>query len=162
MSDPGQMAPDIELRTPAGRLVSLRAAWSLGPVLVTFFKVACPTCQLLFPYLEKLNRAYGARGLTVLGISQDDAEATLEFGSAKGATFPLLLDPEPFGVSGSSGISNVPATFLVGKDGQVWETLSGWSRSDVNSLADTIARMVGVTPSAISAEDDGAPAWKPG
>jgi peroxiredoxin len=162
MIQPGNPAPPFELPIPEGRVVGLQAACSLGPVVVAFFKASCPTCQLTVPYLEKLHQALKDAGVTVLGVSQDDAETTAAFAAAHGLTFRLLLDGEGFPVSRAWAIENVPSIFLVGKDGQVWEAMTGWSRSELNSIAATAARMAGVTPPVLSVETDGAPVWKPG
>lgn len=162
MIQPGNPAPTFELPAPEGRVVSLQAACSLGPVVVAFFKVACPTCQLTFPYLEKLHQALKGASVTVLGVSQDDAEATAAFASTHGLTFRLLLDGEGFPISSAWAIENVPSLFLVGKDCQVWEAMTGWSRNEVNSIAATAARMAGAAPLVLIPDTDGAPAWKPG
>jgi peroxiredoxin len=162
MISPGQPAPALELRTPEGRPVSLQAACTIGPVIAAFFKSSCPTCQLAFPYLEKFHKAFAESGLTVLGISQESAEETVRFALEKGDSFRMLLDPEPYEASRTWGVENVPTFYLVGRDGMVWEALTGWSRQEMNSLALTIAKMVSAEPVVISAEDDGAPAWRPG
>ncbi|MBI4867439.1 MAG: TlpA family protein disulfide reductase [Candidatus Wallbacteria bacterium] len=162
MIQPGLQAPAIRLPTPEGRVVSVPDAVSLGPVVLAFFKVSCPTCQLTFPYLQKLHAAYGDAGVTVLGISQDGPEETVRFAAERGCTFRMLLDGEGYPASRAFGLETVPAIFLVGKDGQVWETLAGWSRQEMNSLSGTLARMSGVEVAVVSREDDAAPAWKPG
>ena len=61
-----------------------------GPVLLAFFKITCPVCQLTFPFLERLHTA---GTLPIYGISQNDAEDTREFNQHFGVTFPTLLDP---------------------------------------------------------------------
>ncbi|MBI3893366.1 MAG: TlpA family protein disulfide reductase, partial [Candidatus Wallbacteria bacterium] len=139
-----------------------QSACTFGPVLLAFFKVGCPTCQLVFPYIEKLHRALGEAGLTVLGVSQDDAEATVAFATEKGCTFRMLLDGEGYPASKAYGVAHVPSLFLIGKDGQVWETIVGWSKDAMNSMAGTAAGMVGAKPVVVCAAEDAAPPWKPG
>jgi peroxiredoxin len=121
-------------------------------VLLAFFKVACPVCQLTFPFLERLSRA-----LKIFGVSQDDAEATREFNQEHGITFPALLDSEGegFPASNAYGISRVPSLFLIEPDGKISWTLEGFSKKDLEQLG---AR-VGVKP---FKPGEDVPEWKAG
>ena len=49
-------APQFDLPGLAGDRTSLPDLLVSGPVLLAFFKVTCPTCQLTFPFLERLHR----------------------------------------------------------------------------------------------------------
>ena len=60
-------------------------------MLLAFFKISCPVCQLTAPYLERLA-VRNERAVQVIGISQDDAGATRGFANRFGLTFPTLLD----------------------------------------------------------------------
>jgi peroxiredoxin len=55
----GAKAPDFELKTLDGKRVSLSEKLSRGAVVLAFFKVSCPTCQYAFPFLDRLEKAYG-------------------------------------------------------------------------------------------------------
>ena len=46
---PGSKAPDFELPDRDGASHSLSDALRKGPVLLTFFKISCPTCQFQSP-----------------------------------------------------------------------------------------------------------------
>ena len=87
--DAGSPAPDFRLSRLAGGEATSGELISHGPVLLAFFKVTCPVCQLTFPYLERLH---AAGTLPVYGISQNDARDTREFNREFGVTFPTLLD----------------------------------------------------------------------
>ena len=63
-----------------------------GPVVLAFFKVSCPTCQYAFPFLERLEQAYGHKGVRIIGVSQNDPKETAAFTKEFGVTFPVLLD----------------------------------------------------------------------
>ena len=87
----GAAAPEFKLADLAGR-EQTRAGISGGyPVLLAFFKAACPTCQYTFPFLERLYRGRTNRDIGIYAISQDDAESTLEFHNEFGITVPTLL-----------------------------------------------------------------------
>ena len=88
----GTKAPDFELKTLDGKQFSLSDELARGPVVLVFFKVSCPTCQYAFPFFERLHKAYGHKGVTLVGISQNDAKDTAAFNKEFGITFPVLLD----------------------------------------------------------------------
>ena len=58
--------------------------------VLAFFKISCPTCQLAFPFLERIHSS--GTGLEFTGISQDDDAATEQFLKRYGITFPVRLD----------------------------------------------------------------------
>ncbi len=162
MLNQGETAATFVLETPSGRPVDLAAAREFGPVLLAFYKTGCPTCQLSFPFLQKLHQAYGRKGLLVLGVSQDDGETTVQFSREHGCTFDSVLDADDYSLSLQYGIETVPVLFLVGQDGLVWKVQEGWARDEWNELSSFIARMLKAETVLVSADGDGAPAWKPG
>src|SRR5437588_11545506 len=90
----GVQAPEIELQDLDGRKFSLKEARKQGPVVAAFFKVSCPVCQLAFPYLERIFKAYGKSGkFSFVGISQDNASDTTAFNRECGVTFTGLAAP---------------------------------------------------------------------
>jgi peroxiredoxin len=129
----GSRAPDFVLPRVDGGEAALHDLVANGPLLLAFFKISCPVCQLTFPYLERLH---AAGTLPIYGISQNDAEDTLEFNRRFGVTFPTLLDREEnsFAVSNAFGISSVPTLFLVERDGTVSRAIEGWQKKAVEWL----------------------------
>ena len=129
----GDRAPDFRLPRLDGGETSLQELTAKGDVLLAFFKVTCPVCQLTFPVLERLHKS---GSLPIYGISQNDAEDTRDFNREFGITLPVLLDPEEGGFTASNayGISTVPTLFLVGRDGAIVRVSEGWSRKDIEWL----------------------------
>src|SRR5581483_7856803 len=111
---PGTTAPDFVLPATDGPEFSLSEALARGPVLVAFFKVSCPICQYAFPFVERLYKTYGTKGLTIVGVSQNNKKDTAAFIREYGLTFPILLDDtSKYPVSNSYGLTNVPTLFWV-------------------------------------------------
>jgi peroxiredoxin len=146
--DAGARAPDFRLPALDGNEFSLTEIAARGPVLLAFFKISCPVCQLTLPYLERVHQA-GA--LAIYGISQNDARDTQQFAARYGVTFPMLLDTEKSGFPASNayGISSVPTMFLIERDGVIAQVMQGWRR-------DEMAAIGAVGP------DDKVPQWKAG
>lgn len=152
--NPGTPAPGFRLSKVGGGEVSLAELTSIERVLLVFFKVTCPVCQLAMPFLERLS---GSGNLPVYGISQNDASDTLEFLDYFGVTFPVLLDSEDEGYPASDayGISSVPTMFLVQADGTIERVIEGWNRVDMVGLGEA----AGMT---LFRPDENVPAWKAG
>lgn len=103
------------------------------PVLLAFFKITCPTCQLTFPYLQRLADRGGPR---IVGVSQDDADGTAEFNDAFGVRFETVQDAAPaYTVSNAYGLTHVPALFLVEPDRRISWASEGFAKAELENLA---------------------------
>jgi len=150
----GSKAPAFRLAGVDGSPRTLEDILSGGPALLAFYKISCPVCQLTAPYLERLA---ANNALQVIGISQDDAGATLGFMQRFGVTFPTLLDSssEDYPASNAYGITSVPSLFLLEPDGTITRCFNGFSKRDFEE----IGARVGVSP---FGPDDHVPEWKAG
>src|ERR1700733_14151473 len=108
----GVQAPPFRLTSLDGSMQTLQDILAGGPVLLAFYKISCPVCQLTAPYLQRLA---ANDALQVIGVSQDDASATRGFMQRFGITFPTLLDlsSENYPASNAYGITSVPSLFLL-------------------------------------------------
>ncbi len=158
----GKSAPPFKLSSVEGEAYSLQSLLAQGPVLVSFFKVSCPTCQYTFPFLERLYRQLGPNGVQVVGISQDSARDSQKFAGQFGVTFPLLIDPEPYAVSRRYGVEFVPTLLLIAPDSQVEVSGDGFSKSDLLAIQKSLARHLSVTPPALFQPGEKVPEYKPG
>jgi peroxiredoxin len=138
----GVQAPEFELKTLDGKKFSLSEELAKGPVVLVFFKVSCPTCQYALPFLERLYKAYKNKGVTLVGVSQNDAKETADFCKDFGATFPMLLDDiRTYHVSNAYGLTYVPTIFWIAEDGEIEVSSVGWVKDDFElinrKMADT-------------------------
>jgi peroxiredoxin len=154
MLEAGSHAPLFELKDLQGSSRTLAQLLERGPVLLSFFKVSCPVCQLTFPYLERLSKN---EAVQVIGISQDNAAATRAFNERFGVTFLTLLDEGAGGypVSNAFCISSVPSLFLIETDGSISASFSGFSKPRMEELG----KRVNVVP---FLAQDSVPQWKAG
>lgn len=154
LPDPGSRAPGFRLSRLEGGEATLAELTARGRVLLVFFKVTCPVCQLTLPFLERLQTS---GTLSICGISQNDADDTREFCSYFGVTFPMLLDAEDddFPASNAYGISSVPSMFLVEPDGVISRVMEGWNKMDMAAVG-AVAGMTLFRP------EENVPAWKAG
>jgi peroxiredoxin len=150
----GARAPEFRLARLDGGESSLQDLIANGPVLLAFFKISCPVCQMTFPFLERLHIA---GTLPIYGVSQNDAEDTADFNRRFRITFPTLLDREEngFAASNAFGLSSVPTLFLIERDGTISQVIEGWSKQDIERLA-------GIAGASIFRPEDNVPQWKAG
>ena len=138
----GKKAPDFSLPTMDGHKFSLQEALRRGPVLAAFFKISCPVCQYTFPYLERLQKAYGNGKITIVGISQDSQPDTAAFLKEYGVTFANVFDdPKGYPVSNAYGLTNVPSLFLIAPDGTIEISSVGWVKKEIEDINAELARV---------------------
>ena len=152
MLEAGAQAPEFTLPDLDGKAVTLAELHQDRPALLVFFKASCPICQMTLPFLNRLREK-----LTVVTISQDDARATQRFRARFGVTVPALLDDEKGGyrISNAYRISNVPSLFLVEPDGVISRALSGFSKADMEAIAERVGATIFEAGEAV-------PAFRPG
>jgi len=158
----GAQAPAFALKDGDGKSYPLGEALKQGPVLLAFFKVSCPVCQLAFPFLERIHQAVkGKTNVRLWGISQDDAGDTRAYAREYGCTFPLLLDEGGYQVSNAYGLTNVPTLFLVKPDGAIQLTSVGFDRKDIEAAGSEFGKLTGQSLRVFQPSDQ-VPDFKPG
>jgi len=145
----GTKAPEIELKTVDGKPFSLTDKLGLGPVVLVFFKVSCPTCQYALPFFERLNKTYRHTGVTLVGVSQNHAGDTSAFSKEFGITFPVLLDDTSYPVSNAYGLTNVPSIFWVAQDGEIEVSSVGWVKNDFEEINRRMAEAGKIAPAVV-------------
>jgi len=143
----GVKAPSFTLPATDGKSFSLKEGLAGGPVTLVFFKKSCPVCQYAFPLYERLFRAYGNRGATLVGVSQNSRKDTEAFAKSFGGTFPILLDDTSnYPVSNAYGLTNVPTVFWIGTNGKIEVSSVGWSRKDYEAIGARMAEAQKIPP----------------
>jgi peroxiredoxin len=155
---PGSPFPSITLRDEKGGEASLPSRLTL----YGFFKTTCPTCEFAWPYLDRIRERAVGGTLSVMAVSQDDAEASATFSKDLGIAIATLYDPEPWRASETLGLDSVPTFFLVGPDRIVRDTIVGFQRDKMEELAGLAARLAGRPAAAFFAPGENVPAIKPG
>jgi peroxiredoxin len=126
--------------------------WTEGEVVLAFFKVTCPVCQMAAPKVQALADA----GVRVTAIGEDPQPALAGYAERFGQRVPTVSEPKPYRVSDAYGITVVPTLVLVGDDGTVRDKVVSWDRDRWNALA----AAAGAAP--ISQPGDGLPPFRPG
>src|SRR5580658_1217065 len=151
----GSPAPDIELTDLNGDTWSLHGALKHGPVVLAFFKISCPTCQLTFPFLQRIADSGSPAAPQLIAISQDDVPSSHHFQVRFGLSMPTLIDtPRTFPASNAYQITSVPSVFVVEVDGTISSATEGFNKAALVNLGERF----GVVP---FHESDSVPALRP-
>lgn len=129
--------------------------------ILVFFKTTCATCDLTFPYLERLRQAYPG-GWRMWAISQDGVDRARPYAKRQGIDYPVLIDSPGFHSSRLYDPPATPTIFVIGPGGRVEFSTYGFSKADVNEISGRIAAHLGVTPQVVAPKNDGHPDSKPG
>ena len=158
----GSSAPDFSLAATDGKNYSLASLLLRGPVVLAFFKISCPVCQFTFPFLQRLADRFGAKSVSVVGISQDDLKDTKEFNQEYDVKFPVLLDRDGYPVSNAYGLTNVPTIFLVSPDGKVKIECMGFDKTALEKITAELALHEKTSALPLFRPEEVIPAYKPG
>ncbi|MDD5038848.1 MAG: TlpA disulfide reductase family protein [Dehalococcoidales bacterium] len=121
----GNLAPDFELQNlDDGQVVSLSGLRG-KPVLINFWATWCPPCNSEMPYLQQIYEEWSDRGLVMLAIDiREESSVVKEFLTARNLSLPVYIDTDA-SVAQKYGISAIPTTYFVDKDGKIYEKVIG-------------------------------------
>lgn len=129
----GVAARDFELSTLGGNSAKL-SDYKGKVVFFNIWATWCPPCLEEMPSMEALYQRLKSRQFEMLAVSIDrkGKEVVGPFVARYGLTFPVLLDPD-----GKTyqlyGLTGVPETFIVNKNGVVIHKIIGpqnWMRKE--------------------------------
>lgn len=129
-------APDIQVTALNGtpsKLSDLRGK----VVMLNFWATWCPPCREEIPSMMKLNSAMAGKPFQMVAVSIDEGgkPAIDEFFRKSGYLLPAYLDPT--GMAGKSyGITGVPETFIIDKNGVLMKKVIGpmaWDAPEVTA-----------------------------
>jgi len=136
--DAGQPAPDIDL--PAGSAPAARLSGLKGKlVYLDFWASWCGPCRQSFPWMNEMQRKYGAQGLQVIAVNLDAKRADADaFLAQVPAQFALAFD-----AAGQSakryGVKGMPSSVLIGRDGRVLSMHQGFREDERSELEARLA-----------------------
>lgn len=117
----GAMAPDIEAPTPDGKTMKL-SDFRGKVVMVDFWASWCKPCRMENPNVLKAYAKYHPKGFEILGVSLDQEKAKWEAAIKQdGLVWNHISDLGGWGSQPAQvyGVSSIPATVLVDKDGKI-------------------------------------------
>lgn len=142
----GDAMPDFTLTDLRGEPVSFSSLEG-RVVVLNFWATWCPPCRREMPLLDDIQREYGSRGLTIVGVDlAEPSEAVRAYVEDAGVQYPIWIDDssqdapdrtrELYTKIGGVGL---PTTVFIGRDGvirgsQVGELSRGVLQNRVETL----------------------------
>lgn len=114
--------------TEDGKTVSLSEVGKNKVVFLNFWATWCAPCRKEIPDIIELMAEFPETEFVVIGVSVDrDADVTntvSKFVRAKKVPYPVIISNDKL-IEAYGGISNIPSTFIINKDGTVSEKILG-------------------------------------
>ena len=139
--DTGAAAPPFDLQGPDG---AVKLAKYQGKVVyVDFWASWCGPCRQSFPWMNEMQARYGARGLQIIGVNVDArSEDAKQFLNVNPARFAVAFDPQG-ATPRAYGIKGMPSSVLIGPDGKVMMSHTGFREADRAELEAKIQAALG-------------------
>jgi thiol-disulfide isomerase/thioredoxin len=112
-------APDWKLTDLNGKPVNFSDF--RGQVLVLdFWATWCGPCRVEIPHFVELQKQYGDKGLTVIGVSLDEqgSDVVKKFVKRFGVNYPIVVGNEKV-AEAYGGIGAIPTTFVIDRQGWI-------------------------------------------
>ncbi len=127
----GDPMPGFELPRLVGEPVTAPMDLQGRVVAVRFWADWCPFCESEMRSIEPVYLAYRDRGLTLLAINvRQDRETAAAFVESLGISYDVLLD-EDGAVARAYGVSGLPTTFFIDRQGKLYNRIIGESTPEV-------------------------------
>ena len=136
IAEVGQPAPMFEYADSTGKM------WKLADlrgkvVFINFWATWCTTCESEMPYKEVLHQKMQDKPLQMLGmLFRDDPENLPDYFKRHTVSAPTLISPGNEAAK-IFGITGVPETFIIDKDGIIREKLVGpkeWGNEETTAM----------------------------
>ena len=125
--DVGKPAPEFTLPDLEGNQIELSSM--KGKVLILdFWATWCPPCKEEVPHLVSLQSKYRDQGLQIVGLSLDKegASKVKPFADEHDVNYTMLIANDETAKS-YGGVSMIPTTFLVDRNGVVVKRFIGYT-----------------------------------
>lgn len=126
-------APDFSLaEVGTGKTFSLSA--NKGKVvLIDFWATWCGPCRMAIPHLIELQKEYGDKGFTMVGVSLDQQgePVVAPFYRQWNMNYPVVIDADGSVARNYGGIRSIPTAVLIDKHGKIVNGFVGYRPKEV-------------------------------
>jgi peroxiredoxin len=142
----GQPAPAFRLPALDGGAPVALADQRGKVVYLDFWASWCAPCAVSLPLLDELSREFPAKDFQVVAVNVDhDTARARDFLARRPVGFRSASDPDGM-LPERFGISTMPTSFLIDRDGVVRHVHAGFRKSDVDGLRALIRELTAAPP----------------
>ena len=105
------IAPEWRLENVEGSVISFTPEDQIRPAVLLFWTSWCPYCRELMPFLDRIQREYAARGVSVYALNIWEDSDPLAYFAERQYVMPLLLAADL--VAEDYGVKSTPAVLVV-------------------------------------------------
>jgi peroxiredoxin len=137
----GNPAPDFDTLDLKGEV------WSLSKlrgkvVFLNFWATWCPPCREEMPAMQRLYTKLPKDKFEMIALyNRDEKTAVRNFVSKLGLTFPILSDEYNFAGT-KYGLTGLPETFIIDKQGVIREKIIGPVEWDSQEIVDMLTKYI--------------------
>ncbi len=129
-------APTINLPTGNGEISLEQLKGKV--VYIDFWASWCFPCKESFPWMHKMKENYAKDGFEILAINLDrDKKLADEFLSSVEVNFIVAFD-QAGDTASLYGLRGMPSSYLIGRDGKLYASHTGFRDKDKSSLEELI------------------------
>ena len=139
------LAPNFALKTLDGREITLSELKG-KVVLLDFWATWCGPCKESIPHLVQIYKSNHEKGIELIGMSIDkgDADTVRHFVRSMDIPYPIIITPEE--VARDYGVSAIPTTILIDKEGKIREKIVGFNSSIARQIAAKVGELSSEKP----------------
>jgi thiol-disulfide isomerase/thioredoxin len=142
----GAQAPTWrDLETVSGAFPASISALRGRVVLLDFWATWCAPCRIVAPKLGALQARYGAQGLSVLGVSTEEAQDVASFAQRMPLRYAVAVDKHAE-TTRSYGVVSLPTLVVIDKRGVVRNVSIGYDPVEDARLEGTVRTLLAESP----------------
>ena len=139
------LAPNFKLKTLNAQEVTLSELKGKA-VLLDFWATWCAPCRESIPHLVHLYKTYQQSGLEVIGMCTDkgDVNTVRRFVKSMDIPYPIIIAPDE--VERNYGITGLPTTILIDKEGKIRKKFIGFTIEIAKQMTAKIEELTSEKP----------------
>lgn len=139
------VAPDFTLKTLQDEQITLSALKG-KVILLDFWATWCGPCKESIPHLIQIYKEFQTKGFEIIGLSMDrgDEKLVRNFVNSMDIPYPILIAPDE--LAKKYGVTGLPTTFLIDREGKIREKVVGFNPSIAQKIVAKVSQLVLETP----------------